>query len=84
MKSIDEVPSMLRARVEELLINASLDYDTDRYDAGGSFHHHRPVNYPHPNLLDDTGSYDAGGFPSIPPRVLPSIIPNHRAGNPDM
>jgi len=50
----------------------TLDYDTDRYDAGGSFTPPTPVLHT-PNLLDyDTGSYDAGGFSTTPPRVLPA------------
>ena len=49
-----------------------LNYDTDRYDVGGSFTPPTPV-LPTSNLLDyDTGSYDAGGFSTTPPRVLPT------------
>ena len=50
----------------------SFDYDTDRYDVGGSST--TPTRkLPPPNLLDyDTGSYDAGGFSTTQPRVLPA------------
>ena len=50
----------------------TLDYDTDRYDAGGSST--TPTRkLPPSHLLDyDTGSYDAGGFSTTPPRVLPA------------
>ena len=50
----------------------TLDYDTDRYDAGGSFTPPTPVLHKSNHLDYDTGSYDAGGFSTTPPRVLPA------------